>query len=105
MKSLLFLFVLLGGAFFPVSAAGHPETQQNDTIQSVPHNWKKSSTDHTKVDAYQHDYTIWDNFQNKTRTCSVSHEIKTVVWYCDLHNHTKSEVSIEETIHSNQHAH
>ncbi|WP_222599291.1 hypothetical protein [Aquibacillus kalidii] len=69
----------------------------------VEHNWKRMSSEFKLVHTDTHDYTVWHNFIKKTRKCDISHRMKTEVWYCDLHNHAKSEVSFEETIHSHQH--
>ncbi|WP_047981799.1 hypothetical protein [Ornithinibacillus contaminans] len=67
------------------------------------HNWQKSSVDYNVIEVGTHDYTYWKNFMKRTRTCHISHRIKTVVYYCDIHNHTKSETSLEEIIHSERH--
>ncbi|WP_099159739.1 hypothetical protein [Virgibacillus ndiopensis] len=67
------------------------------------HNWEKSSTNYDRIHTGSHEYTYWKNFMRETRTCDISIKIKTVVYYCDLHDHTKSTTHLEETIHSGRH--
>ncbi len=71
---------------------------------NVNHQWKKTSSEFEMIHADTHEYTVWHNFIKKTRKCDITHRMKTDVWYCDLHKHTRSEVSLEETIHSNRHS-
>ncbi|MRH41812.1 hypothetical protein GH741_03890 [Aquibacillus halophilus] len=73
-------------------------------LNKTPHNWKKTSSQFEMVHADTHEYTVWHNFIKKTRKCDITHRMKTDVWYCEFHNHTKSETSLEETIHSNRHS-
>ncbi|GAB3053020.1 hypothetical protein GCM10027286_15610 [Virgibacillus ainsalahensis] len=67
------------------------------------HNWKESSTSFETIPVDTHEYTYWKNFLRVTRTCEISHKVKTVVYYCDLHDHTKSQTQMEEIIHSGKH--
>ncbi|MDC3416582.1 hypothetical protein [Aquibacillus salsiterrae] len=70
----------------------------------MTHTWKKTSSDFEMIHAKTHEYTVWHNFIKKTRKCDVTYKIRTDVWFCDLHDHTKSAVSLEETIHSEKHS-
>ncbi len=79
--------------------AGKPT--ENETEQ---HNWQEYSTHYETVKVRSHDYTYWKNFIEKTRTCNVSHKLKAVVYYCDVHDHTHSEIFLEDTIHSEKHS-
>lgn len=67
------------------------------------HNWKQSSIHYDMIEAGEHEYTYWKNFMRKSRTCQISHRIKTIVYYCDEHNHTKVETILDEVIHSHKH--
>lgn len=71
------------------------------TIQK--HNWKQSSVHYEVVEAGEHEYTYWKNFIRQSRTCQISHRIKTIVYYCEEHNHTKIETVLDKIIHSNKH--
>ncbi|MFD2044815.1 hypothetical protein ACFSTA_14120 [Ornithinibacillus salinisoli] len=70
---------------------------------ATQHNWKIYSTDYEEIEVGSHEYTYWKNFIRHKRTCQISHRIKTVVYYCDEHDHTKSETFLEEIIHSEKH--
>ncbi|WP_010647882.1 hypothetical protein [Oceanobacillus massiliensis] len=74
-------------------------------IAEFQHNWKVYHIDHSVIEAGSHDFTYWKNFMRKTRTCHVTHEMKTIVYYCDLHDHTKSETSLVKANHSTGHSH
>ena len=67
------------------------------------HNWQEYSTHYETVEAGSHEYTYWKNFIERTRTCNISYKLKSVVYYCDVHDHTDSEIHLEETIHSHDH--
>lgn len=67
------------------------------------HNWEAYSTHYETVDGGSHAYTYWKNFMEQTRTCAISHKLKSVVYYCDVHDHTDSQIFFEETIHSERH--
>ena len=69
----------------------------------LDHNWVEYSVDYNEVDGGTHEYTYWKNFIKRTRTCHKTHVIQTVVYYCDVHDHTKSETFLDDTIHSHQH--
>ncbi|WP_373893514.1 hypothetical protein ACUL41_04980 [Virgibacillus natechei] len=73
-------------------------------IDDTEHNWQESSTDYNTIPTGSHEYTYWKNFIRETRTCEISQRVKTVVYYCDIHDHTKSETHVEETIHSGKHS-
>ncbi|QKY70054.1 hypothetical protein [Lentibacillus sp. CBA3610] len=66
------------------------------------HNWQEYST-HTKRRKLDHMNIHTGNFIERTRTCDVSHELKSVVYYCDVHDHTHSEIFLEDTVHSEEH--
>lgn len=93
------LFILLGS--MPISA--EVEVLERTPRNIEQHNWKQSSVDYSVIDAGTHEYNYWKNFMKKTRTCQIYHRIKTVVYYCDIHNHTKSETTLEKIIHSERH--
>lgn len=80
---------------------------ENDIYGPVDteHNWKEYSTDTEILHIESHDIPYWKNFMRYTRTCDISHEVKTVVYYCDLHDHTKSETYLEDITHSENHSH
>lgn len=67
------------------------------------HNWQEYSTHYEIIEAGSHEYTYWKNFIERTRTCDISHKMKSVVYYCDVHGHTDSEIYLDETIHSHEH--
>ncbi len=68
------------------------------------HKWEKVSTDVNMIHTGSHEFTYWKNFMRHTRTCDISQKVKTIVYYCDLHNHTKSESIHIETVHSERHS-
>ncbi|MFD1362068.1 hypothetical protein [Lentibacillus salinarum] len=82
------------------TAAQPTENEQPDGEQ---HNWGEYSTHYETIDARSHEYTYWKNFIERTRTCDISHKIKSVVYYCDVHDHTDTEIFLEEIIHSEEH--
>ncbi|WP_051382045.1 MULTISPECIES: hypothetical protein [Sediminibacillus] len=92
------LMVIVG----PFSVFASPEKVEES---SVEHNWERMDTEYEIVPVDTHTYTVWRNFIRKTRKCDISHRIKTDVWYCDLHHHTRSSSSIDEIIHSEEHSH
>ncbi|MCT2534256.1 hypothetical protein NC661_09995 [Aquibacillus koreensis] len=105
-KLLTFTFILAVIMFQTDSLEAVKENTENDVMKeeiSNNHKWKQTSSEMKMVHADSHDYDVWRNFIKKTVTCDITHKIKTEVWYCELHNHTKSEVSLEETIHSYKH--
>ncbi|WP_135108516.1 hypothetical protein [Lentibacillus salicampi] len=74
---------------------------ENETEEQ--HNWVEYSIHYKTVEAGSHEYTYWKNFIERTSTCHISHRLKSVVYYCDVHDHTDSKIYLEETIHSNEH--
>jgi len=82
------------------------ETSENESgeVDEV-HNWVESSTDYQEIPVKSHEFTYWKNLLKQTRTCDISHRIKTVVYYCDTHDHITTEVHLEEIIHSEDHPH
>ncbi|MBP1971288.1 hypothetical protein J2Z83_003427 [Virgibacillus natechei] len=78
---------------------------ENTVLDETQHNWEEYSTDTEIIHTGSHEYTYWKNFGRESRTCNISHKIKTVVYYCDVHDHTYSETFLEETIHSEDHTH
>ncbi|WP_139223995.1 hypothetical protein [Lentibacillus halodurans] len=93
--SLIFTIYLVIGLMQAEAKPNEGETKQ--------HNWQEYSTHYETVDAGSHEYTYWKNFIERTRTCDISHKLKSVVYYCDLHDHTDSQIFLEETIHSEKH--
>ncbi|MGJ9457746.1 hypothetical protein [Oceanobacillus sp. CF4.6] len=71
----------------------------------VQHDWKEYGTDINVFQTDSHDVTYWKNFMRYSRTCNISHKVKTVVYYCELHDHTKSETFLEDITHSVNHSH
>ena len=99
--SLLFIcFTALG-----IHEADAATMETDGEVSMQQHNWKVYHTDHSVIEAGTHDFTYWKNFMRKTRTCHITHEMKTVVYYCDLHDHTKSETSLIKVNHSLGHSH
>lgn len=92
--------------FLPIDLpeAGAEVTEQDTETEDSEHNWQESSTDYNTIQTGSHEYTYWKNFIRETHTCEISQRIKTVVYYCDIHDHTKSETEVEETIHSGRHS-
>jgi 5-bromo-4-chloroindolyl phosphate hydrolysis protein len=79
----------------------------NDTAAETTgstHNWVEQSTSYETIEVGTHEYSYWKNFLRHTRSCRVSHVIKTVVYYCEEHDHTKTETELVETIHSGHHS-
>ncbi|MFD1037494.1 hypothetical protein ACFQ3N_03520 [Virgibacillus byunsanensis] len=98
-------FMLVSMLTFMFSpSAVEAKAQENEIgYKDVQHNWLEFSTGYETIETDSHEYTYWKNFMRHTRTCDISHKIKTVVYYCDLHNHTNSKSFLEETIHSFRH--
>ncbi|MBC5637738.1 hypothetical protein H8S33_13055 [Ornithinibacillus sp. BX22] len=95
-RCLVILTVLFFGAQQIVMAERIPTTTEE-------HNWQQSSVHYDTILVGEHEYTYWKNFMKRKRTCTISHRIKTVVYYCDIHNHTKVETFLDEVIHSEKH--
>jgi hypothetical protein len=81
---------------------------QVENFERIPtsleeHNWQEYSVDYDIIEVGSHEYNYWKNFMKRTRTCHISHRIKTVVYYCDIHDHTKSETILDKIIHSEKH--
>ncbi|WP_197046643.1 hypothetical protein [Oceanobacillus salinisoli] len=103
-------YVLVLSALVIMMAMGALEVDPAKAVQrdvtkmdELEHNWVEYSVDYNEVDGGTHEYTYWKNFIKRTRTCHKTHIIKTVVYYCDKHDHTKSETFLDETIHSHRH--
>ncbi|GAB3794364.1 hypothetical protein [Virgibacillus kimchii] len=95
---MMFIFPL--SLAIPTSAAvDHIASETNGST----HNWEEYSTSHETIEVGTHEYSYWKNLIRHTRTCHISHVIKTVVYYCDEHDHTKIETEVVETIHSGNH--
>ncbi|WP_010094352.1 hypothetical protein [Ornithinibacillus scapharcae] len=103
------LFVRLSIIFGILIVFGVPSAfAEVKILERVPttiekHNWKQSSVHYDVVEVGEHEYTYWKNFIRQSRTCQISHRIKTIVYYCEEHNHTKVETVVDEVIHSNKH--
>ncbi|CDQ38836.1 hypothetical protein BN990_01111 [Virgibacillus salexigens] len=91
--------MLLG---LPTIALAHTETTEDDSNKS--HNWQEYSRDTNIIDTGTHEFTYWKNFMKHKRTCQISQKVETIVYYCDVHDHTKSETKYLETIHSHKHS-
>ncbi|SHH00966.1 hypothetical protein SAMN05421807_10360 [Virgibacillus chiguensis] len=76
----------------------------NHSYAAILHEWKQKSSDINYIHTGSHEFTYWKNFMRHKRTCHISQKIKTTVYYCDLHNHTKSKTVHVETVHSEQHS-
>ena len=79
---------------------------QRDAEKQHPtalHDWKVSSTASDAIDMGSHTYTYWKNLMQHNRTCEVTHQMKTTVYYCSIHSHTKSKTVLEKIIHSESH--
>ncbi|MFC2949649.1 hypothetical protein [Virgibacillus sediminis] len=96
--------VLLFISFFASAGWLGGEAQaQVEEREDTTHEWVESSTTEDIIHADSHEYTYWKNFLRVTRTCEISHRVTTTVYYCDAHNHTKSETNLDEIIHSGKH--
>ena len=98
--SLIILITSLSNIGITGAASNSMETE---TAGST-HNWIEYSTGYETIEVGSHEYSYWKNFIRHTRTCHISHVIKTVVYYCDEHDHTKTETELVETIHSGNHS-
>ncbi|MFD1848727.1 hypothetical protein [Oceanobacillus bengalensis] len=105
MKKYMLMFgMILSVSLVAFSTQVVAEEVLENPIPQVKHNWVEYSTGFDEIEAGTHEYTYWKNFIKRTRTCLITHKIKTVVYYCDLHDHTKSETFLDEVIHSHQHS-
>ncbi|WP_074597583.1 hypothetical protein [Sediminibacillus halophilus] len=102
MKTKVILLLVLMGIMGSMPVFASPEKVEESTEE---HNWERMDTEYEVVPVDTHTYTVWRNFIRHTRKCDISHRIKTDVWYCDLHHHTRSSSTIEEIIHSEKHSH
>lgn len=75
----------------------------NSDINDPDHNWEEYSTSYDLIEVGTHEYSYWRNLFRHTRTCHISHKLKTTVYYCADHDHTKSETELVEIIHSGNH--
>ncbi|WP_157037597.1 hypothetical protein [Ornithinibacillus californiensis] len=96
---------IIGVLFIVISQVTSAEQKSMERIptSTEEHNWKQSSVNYETLEVGEHKYNYWKNFMKHTRTCHISHRMKTVVYYCDIHNHTKSETILDEVIHSERH--
>ncbi|MBM7572166.1 hypothetical protein [Aquibacillus albus] len=109
MKKLLVLVLVIGFAlcnvtYSEVSASDRINNEVKDEEGEKQHNWKKTGSEFEMIPADTHEYTVWHNFIKKKRKCDITYKVMTEVWYCEIHHHTKTEVSLEETIHSHEHS-
>ncbi|WP_339227192.1 hypothetical protein NSQ77_16780 [Oceanobacillus sp. FSL K6-2867] len=81
------------------------EIERENHNQESYHNWVEYSTDTTVLKVDSHEGSYMKNLLRYSYVCDISHKIKTVVYYCDEHDHTKSETFLEEVIHSEGHRH
>lgn len=77
--------------------------EETQIIEQEEHNWIESSEDYHEIEAGTHDFSYWKNFMKYNRTCLKTNIIRTVVYYCDIHDHTKSESILHDTKHSLEH--
>ncbi|WP_077622232.1 hypothetical protein [Sediminibacillus massiliensis] len=78
--------------------------ERKENRGSLSHEWIHIGTDHETIEVDTHSYNYWKNFIKRTRSCLISHEIKTEIFYCKLHDHTKTKSSVERVIHSDNHS-
>ncbi|GAA0419367.1 MAG: hypothetical protein ACQEWU_10915 [Bacillota bacterium] len=67
------------------------------------HNWQEYHTETSFIKTGTHEYKYWKNFMRHKRTCEIYQKLKTIVYYCDVHDHAKSETIHEGTVHSEKH--
>ncbi|WP_223116396.1 hypothetical protein, partial [Oceanobacillus polygoni] len=107
MKKLIFAVVILPvivlAVCFNTVTAEVIEHENND--KESHHNWVEYSTDTTVLEVGSHEVSYMKNLLRYSYVCDISHKIITVVYYCDEHDHTKSETFLDEVIHSEQHRH
>jgi len=96
---LLILITSLSSTMISDATAAELEGERNES----KHNWIEYSTSYETIEVGTHEYSYWKNLIRHTRTCHVSHVIKTIVYYCDEHDHTKVETELADTIHSGDH--
>lgn len=89
--------------FLGVGSVSIQAEENQESEYEGHHHWVKSSEDYHEIEAGTHDYSYWKNFIKYDRTCLKTHIIRTVVYYCHTHNHTKSETFLHETKHSLEH--
>ncbi|QDP39988.1 hypothetical protein [Radiobacillus deserti] len=70
---------------------------------ATPHMWQKMSVNKEKLFSHSHQFSVLHNFIRSKRDCEVHHVMETVVWYCPIHHHTKSNTYHLETTHSEKH--
>jgi hypothetical protein len=97
--SFIILISSLSNTMIADATANIMQTETNGST----HNWVEYSTSYDTIEVGTHEYSYWKNLSRHTRTCHISHVIKTVVYYCADHDHTKSEIELVETIHSGNH--
>ncbi|UFU00825.1 hypothetical protein KO561_07800 [Radiobacillus kanasensis] len=116
MKKLSFLsFVILSSLIHITTvqaspAISHEELETEKLVRAAtigepasPHHWEKMSVKEEKIFSHSHHFSVLHNFIRSKRECEVYHEIETVVWYCPIHHHTKSNTHHIETAHSEKH--
>lgn len=99
--------MMLAGAFFILLSGEISYAKVDDgtvtPVEEKEHNWQVQDTYTEKVDGGEHEFTYWKNFMRHTRTCQIIHHIKVVVYYCDVHDETKTESTLIKTEHSGRH--
>lgn len=98
---LLAMVVLVSALLYSPAAQALPT--QGQEKEEEAHVWEHSSTNYETVQVGSHEFDYWKNFLRYSRTCDVSHKLMTVVYYCDVHDHTASETHIEDVVHSHKH--
>jgi hypothetical protein len=102
-KILAIGFIILVSSLSNTLIADATVSNTEPETSGSTHNWVEYSTSYDTIEVGSHEYSYWKNFIRHTRTCHISHVIKTVVYYCDEHDHTKTETELTETIHSGNH--
>ncbi|MFC4557707.1 hypothetical protein ACFO3D_05720 [Virgibacillus kekensis] len=99
-KALIFAGLVLVAGW---NGSIYAKAMETEATTANRHNWEQMSTDFEIIPTDSHEFTYWKNFIRHTRTCEVSLKIKTTVYYCDLHNHTRTSTELDGTVHSYNH--
>ncbi len=78
-------------------------SMERTPLNHEEHDWKQSSVNYQIIEVGEHKFSYWKNFMKRSRTCQISHRVKTIVYYCDIHGHTKSVTFLDKVIHSEKH--
>ncbi|MFD1334289.1 hypothetical protein ACFQ4N_01690 [Oceanobacillus iheyensis] len=102
MIRLLILTLVLIFSFNHIETIAEP--LEGDTPKNTIHQWKEIENHVEKIHVDTHDIEYRRNFIKETRPCKIYHHIRTIVYYCEIHGHTKVETILEKVEHSEDHS-